>query len=550
MSHPARNLDTRALFNCRVPMRDGITLAADVYLPPGTGKSFPVILMFSPYDATSGRSAGGMTWAARGFAFVGADCRGRFKSEGDFVPWITMKADSAALLDWIAKQSWCNGRVGMVGGSYVAATQLAAAASGHPALKAAAPSAMQSDPYGLYYRGGAFVLAFMTGWHIGMTWRGRTPATTPDWTSLMRRYPVNRIDTLSGIPCPSWKSATEHPRYDAFWKDLSLQPGMARSDASLFMQGGWFDPICPDILDDFTHASGRYTCLRMGPWAHGVNTLEGEIDYGPKALVSEDAEIDFLTSVLRGRKPVTASRAAPLSLFIMGANIWRQEREWPLKRTQWTPFYLGSCGRANTAGGNGWLSRAPVETGDCPPDHFTYDPENPVPSWGGRGVGFGGQRNQAEIEKRDDVLVYSLPPLTEDLEATGPVTAVLYVSSSAPDTDFTVKLVDVFPDGRPFNVCDGIQRVRYQGRAAGKPKPLAKGEVREVGVDVDCTAYVFRRGHRIRVEISSSSFPHYSRHLNTFRDPVKETEPRTAEQTIHHSAAHPSRIILPVIPAV
>jgi putative CocE/NonD family hydrolase len=222
----------------------------------------------------------------------------------------------------------------------------------------------------------------------------------------------------------------------------------------------------------------------------------------------------------------------------MGANQWRFENEWPLKRTQWTPLYLGP----------GCLSRDPVETRDCPPDTFCYDPQNPVPTCGGRMVGSGGQRNQSEIEKRNDVRVYTLPPLTDDLEATGPVSLILFASSTAPDTDFTVKLVDVYPDGRPFSVCDGILRARFRGGVDKAPELLQPGVVYEMTIDVDCTAYVFRRGHRIRVQISSSNFPHYSRNPNTGRETAGDTATQPATQTIHHSAEYPSRLILPVIP--
>jgi putative CocE/NonD family hydrolase len=547
MTAPAR-CEARALFNVRIPMRDGIHLAADVYLPPAEGKGYPVIVSFSPYDATSGRSAGGMSWVNRGFAYVGADCRGRFKSEGDFEPWVNEVRDARDLLDWIAAQPWCDGNIGMVGGSYVAATQLAAVAGGHPALKAAAPSAMQADHYDLYYTGGALVLGFQPGWHIGMTARGRAPATPPDWSRLVRQLPLNRLDELAGIPCPSWKAVTAHPVRDAFWRERSVGDTLARAKTDLFLQGSWYDPICPSILDEFALARpGQYTCLRIGPWVHGVNTLEGEIDYGPAARVTEEAEIDFLTARLAGREPATARQPAPLQIFVMGANVWRFEDEWPLKRTRWTSFYLGSGGHANTSGGDGWLGRDPVEARDCPADTFTYDPENPVPTCGGRVVGAGGQRNQSEVEKRNDVLVYTLPPLTADLEATGPVAVRLFVSSTAPDTDFTVKLVDVFPDGRPFNVCEGIQRMRYRGGAEGEAALLAPGVVYDTTVEADCTSYVFKRGHRIRLQVSSSNFPHYSRNPNTGRDPAAETELKTAVQTIHHSADFPSRLILPVI---
>lgn len=521
-------------------MSDGIELAADIYLPPQDGKTYPTILSLSPYDSTSGRNAGGMNWAARGFAYVSADCRGRFKSGGEFIPWKNDVRDAGDLLDWIVDQPWCSGSIGMVGGSYVGFTQLAAAASGHPALKAVAPSVIQGDLYGIYYFGGALALTFMSSWHISMSYRGPALNPPPDWLALQQRLPVNQLDDRAGMPCPLWNEIVSHPQRDAFWRKCSVQENLGKTQASFFMQGGWFDNIGPAMINAFGQLpKGRHSCLRIGPWGHGVNEKQGEIDYGRAAQVSEEAEVDFLSSLLTGREPATARNPAPLQLFIMGLNAWRFEDEWPLKRTQWTPYYLGS----------GTLSRDPAAADNASSDTFTYDPGNPVPTCGGRGATDAGQRNQAEIEKRGDVLVYSSAPLAADLEVTGPVSLILFASSSAPDTDFTVKLVDVYPDGQAFNVCDGILRARFRGGIDNEPHLLEPGKVCEMTVDVDCTATVFRRGHALRIQLSSSNFPRYSRNLNTGGDSATETDARLAVQTVYHSKDYPTRLILPVIPA-
>ena len=549
--------EARAILGARIRMRDGITLVGDVYLPPAGQQAGPVVLTLSPYDAASGRSAGGIAWAKRGFAYVAVDCRGRFKSAGEFALWAQLIPDAEDVLDWITAQPWCDGNIGMVGGSYVAATQLAAVCSRHPALKAAAPSAITSDIYSIYYTAGALVMTFIPSWHITMTAQGKIPAPPPDWETLGLKTPLANLDDRAGLPCSSWKAIAAHDQRDSFWQDLSFQGRLRETTAGLFLQNSWFDHLGAGVFSMFSElrsgsdlaptAPQRHTCLRVGPWGHGVNVPEGEIDYGPAALVTEDAEIDFISAILRGQTPGTAQNPAPLQIFVMGVNQWRFENEWPIQCTQWTPLYLGSGGHANTSAGDGTLNRNKVAAVQSP-DTFTYDPENPVPTWGGRGKGSSGQRDQSAIEKRADVLVYTLSPLTADMEVTGPVTMTLFASSTARDTDFTVKLVDVDPDGRPFSVCDGILRARFRGGLDKPAELLTPGKTYELKIDVDVTAYVFKQGHRVRVQISSSNFPHYSRNPNTGNPIAADTDMQPAVQTVYHSAEHPSCIILPVIP--
>jgi putative CocE/NonD family hydrolase len=275
---------------------------------------------------------------------------------------------------------------------------------------------------------------------------------------------------------------------------------------------------------------------------------EGDLDYGPDAMVTEEPEVDFLYSILSGKEPKTARNPSRIQIFVMGANKWRFENEWPLKRTQWTPFYLGSSGHANTSNGDGWLSRDKVEIKKCAPDTFSSDPRNPVPTCGGRGIGNSGQRNQSEIEKRNDVLVYTLPQLTEPMEVTGPVSVKLFVSASTPDADFAVKLVDVYPDGRPFSVCDGILRARFRGGLDKKPELMKPGTVYELDFELDVTSYLFKSGHRVRIQIAGSNFPHFSRNSHTGSKAGTDTVMRKSVQKIYHSSQYPSCIILPVIP--
>ncbi|MEI6166706.1 MAG: CocE/NonD family hydrolase [bacterium] len=541
-----------------VIMRDGVKLTCNVYLPPDDARAYPVVLLLSPYDVTSGHLPAAMKWAGHGFAFVCADCRGRFKSGGNFTPWVNEQDDAYALLEWIQGQSWCDGNIGMVGGSYAGFTQLAAAASRHPALKAIAPSAIQNDLYSVYYTHGVLTLAFMLAWHVGMTQRKSEGTLLPDWPELLKKTPLSSLDDEAGIPCPSWKEIVAHDGRDNYWKEKTSKIRFRDTEVGVFLQNSWFDHIGSKVFTFFSEIINspgiastprqKYSCLRIGPWGHGVNVKEGELDYGPAALVTEDHEIDFLTCLLKGQVPESAGNPSPLQIFVMGENKWRFENEWPLKRTNWTPFYLGGNGHANTASGDGRLSRFKLDGNECPPDIFISDPQNPVPTCGGRGVGNAGQRDQSDIENRQDVLVYTLPPLEQPMEVTGPVSVTLFAAASTPDADFAVKLVDVYPDGRPYNVCDGIMRARFRGGIEKEPQLMNPGTVYEFSFEVDVTAYVFMQGHGVRLEIAGSNFPHYSRNPNTGRTAGDEAELQESVQMVYHSREYPSRLILPVIP--
>jgi putative CocE/NonD family hydrolase len=557
-TNPAETSKGISIINAKMKTRDNIELACDVYLPPDYEQRYPVIVSFSPYNSTGARSSGGLSWVQRGFAYVGADCRGRFKSGGTFTPWVNEVADAYDLLDWISRQKWCNGNIGMVGGSYVGFTQLAAAVSRHPALKAAAPSAIQSDIYSIYYTGGAQVLAFMAPWHIGMTHRGSVKTPPPNWLEILRKTPYSKLDEYADMPCPSWKETVSHDHRDAYWEEKSFDGRLRDTQVGLFLQNSWYDQLGAKTFSLFNEIVGspdfststnkKYTRLRVGPWGHGVNTKEGELDYGADSVVTEDAEINFISSILHGEKADMTDTQTRLQIFVMGENKWRFENEWPLERTQWTAFYLGSVGNANTLNGDGYLSRNQMEIAKGFSDSFISKHEDPVPTCGGRVVGNGGQRNQMEIEKRKDVLVYTLPQLTKDMEVTGPVSMKLFASSSTPDADFAVKLVDVYPDGRPFNVCDGILRASFRRGLDKKSELMKPGIVYELDIDVDVTSYLFKPGHWLRVEIAGSNFPHYSRNPHAGAKADTDAAAQEAVQTIYHSPEYPSRIILPVIP--
>ncbi|MBM3458375.1 MAG: CocE/NonD family hydrolase, partial [Armatimonadetes bacterium] len=299
--------------------------------------------------------------------------------------------------------------------------------------------------------------------------------------------------------------------------------------------------------------AARRSRLIVGPWAHAlsVSPRTGDVDFGPHSQVDLDAmELRWFDYWLKGEENGILDEP-PLRLFIMGVNEWRDEREWPLARTDWQRWYLHSGGRANTILGDGALS--PAQPGAESPDHFQYDPRFPVQTMGGNNccsphIVPWGPYDQRPVEMRSDVLVYSSAPLNAPLEVTGPIQLVLYAETDAPDTDWTGKLVDVSPSGYAMNLCDGILRARYR-ESRSEPKLLTSGKVYRYEIDLGVTGHVFRTGHSLRLEVSSSNFPRFDRNPNTGHPIGADAELRTAHQTVHHSEAGPSHLVLPVIPA-
>lgn len=532
----------RAFLDVRVPMRDGVELATHVYLPPGEGP-FPVIFSRTPYDAGK---APDFDWPARGFASVRQDVRGKFRSGGEWYPWFNERNDGEDSLGWIASQPWCDGSIAMYGGSYVSATQLAAAASGHPALKCVTPCLIGCDFHRASYWGGAFRLAWQTRWTLA-------PTLVSDQEQIRAHLPLADMDVFTGgREIPFWRESLAHPTNDAYWQGCAVNRRMSSFYAPAFIRTGWFDHFVGDVFDLFnglksraaTEMARQHSRILVGPWPHDINqTLVGDENFGREGKVEDlfEQEVSFLRHFTTGEGGYDLE-SAPIRLFVMGANRWRDEYEWPLARTVWTSMYLRSEGRANTSGGDGTLGGTPAGEPDC----FDYDPENPVPTLGGAWDFFNvGPQDQTEIEQREDVLIYSSEELTEDLEVIGPVSVILFASSSAPDTDFTAKLVDVRPDGKPMSVTDGIARARF--RQGGEGTLLSPGEIYEFVIECNPTAYLFKAGHRVRLEISSSNFPAFARNHNTGNDPATDMELQVASQTVFHSLEYPSRLVLPVI---
>jgi uncharacterized protein len=554
-----------------IPMRDGVKLAADVYRP-ASGEPVPVLLQRTPYGkGFSGTSFA--LWAAEcGYAVVIQDTRGRWASEGDGYPFVSEAADGYDTVEWAARQPWSNGKVGMYGESYLGYTQYAAAQLRPPALKAIIPSFTFTDPYAFVYRGGALNLGAALSWSLlagaqmaimreadsGLMTRSEELQAMQQFIHLVDGMAHGR--TFSHLPLqdlplvgtggvlPLLADLIGHPTRDAYWERINLD--LKRVDIPALHFGGWYDIFISSTLDDFTRlqkAGAAHQQAIIGPWVHAqIDGLAGEVDFGLQAsgmlVLPDEIQLNWFERWLKD-EPIPEQEQAPLRIFVMGANQWRDEQEWPLARTRYTPFYLHSGGAANTRFGDGAVDQAvPV---DEPFDQYLYDPQDPTPTRGGGLCCWNpalapGAYDQRAIEERPDVLVYSSAPLDQDLEVTGPVVLHLWAASSAAATDFTAKLVEVAEDGYARNICEGILR-------CGGAGALEPGRPEHFEIDLGPTSNLFRAGTRLRLEIASSNFPKYDRHPNTGAEAGTERGLVLARQTVFHQAGMPSHLVLPVI---
>jgi uncharacterized protein len=564
---------TTFLLDRKAPMHDGTLLSADVYLPDGPGP-FPCILTRTPYESQRDVFVDrAIHFAKHGYAFVVQDVRGRYESEGIFDAFVNEEADGVDTLEWLAAQAWCNGKIGMWGRSYGALTQWQLLRSGSPHLACNCAHVMAADYFGDYhYVGGAFQLALTVV--AAIIWEGTQALIRQSSAELFnnekfyRHLPLIDLDVLAlGKEVPYWREWLAHPTNDAYWRQISTPGEKLRVAAPIFQQGGWYDPYVGSIFHNFnaiaehglTETARVDQRVMIAPWSHDEpeNTWMGELNLGPEAFRSmRQEELQWYDHWLKGVDTGIAEEP-PIRIFVMGANRWRYEREWPLARTQYTPWYLHSGGHANSLHGDGILSLA--SSGGDRPDKYEYDPDRPVPTLGGvhsiqMMSAFAetpirhGPIDQRPIERRDDVLVYTSASLEEDLEVTGPIELVLFAASSAVDTDFTAKLSDVHPDGRAMCITEGIIRARYR-RSDRETELLAPEKVEEYRVQLYQTSNVFRCGHRLRLDVSSSNFPRFSRNLNTGEDVATGIRWEIAQQTVFHSEEYPSRLVLPVIPA-
>jgi len=535
----------------RVTMRDGVHLDTNVFRPAAAGRT-GVILFRTPYGKGDNLPPGYRAFIDHGFTVVTQDVRGRNASEGVFDSIRYEGPDGYDTIDWIARQTWSNGRVGMSGGSYRGIVQWKAAVLDNPHLKAICPVVSGWDDYAdrFYSTGGALKLEHRLVWlSENMPAPGFRP---PPLASFIYHLPLRTIDqAATGHAIDMYQKALDHPDYDDYWKNISVRQRIDRVKSAVFSVAGWYDNYVESDLDAFSalRENGTPAHILVGPWTHNMAARFRDGGFGAHSMAPiRRYQIEWFDHWLND-PPGPEPPEAPVHIFVMGADEWRDEQEWPLKRTRYTPAYLASGGRANSVSGDGELSFS--ENSAAVADYFLYDPARPVPTMGGAiccdpRILPWGPMDQAEVEKRPDVLVYTGERLRAPLEVTGPVRAMLYVATSARDTDFTAKLVDVEPNGATRNVVDGILRLRY--RDGLEKQVLAHpGEVYPIMVDLGVTSYVFLPDHRIRVEISSSNFPRFDRNPNTGRPIADETKLRIARQTVLHDAQHPSHILLPII---
>lgn len=543
----------------KVVMRDGIRLSTNIYRPDSPEK-FPALLMRTPYGNGGTGNKEAHVYAQHGYAVVIQDTRGRFESEGIFDAMQAEALDGYDTQQWLGTQPWCNGKIGTFGGSYVGYTQWMPAQFQSPYLVTMFPMVTFADLHDMVYQGGALRLRLFTMWSFSMTapYTADLIKLTKQLDSINFSLPLLEQDKLAGWRVSFMRDWMQHPEHDLYWDRTSVKnDGFTKIKASAYNLGGWFDICLDGTLKNFTAMTSstinpeirKKQKLLIGPWVHGMSKdgKVGDLDFGKESLIDLGAlMMRWFDSQLK-EIPNGIMDEDPVKIFVMGKNVWRTEKEWPLARTQYRKYFFYSKGKANTLNGDGSLNQ--ILPGNEAPDKFIYDPGNPVSSIAGN-VSFNpftfGPCDQKTIENRNDVLVYSTPPLEKSIEVTGPVKVILYASSSAVNTDFIAKLVDVYPDNRAIRLCEGIIRASF--RETNKvPSNIKPDSIYRYELDLLATSNTFIEGHRIRVEISSSNFPYFDRNLNTGQDFAKDSTYVKAEQTIYHNTTYPSHIVLPVI---
>jgi putative CocE/NonD family hydrolase len=575
-------------------MRDGVELAADFYYPQAPGP-FPTLLERTPYNREESvlhRTKSPEFFASRGYLLVIQDVRGRYGSEGVWYPFVAdgwgLLRDGFDTVEWLAKHPLCNGRIGTVGGSFAGMTQMLLAPTRPPHLVASFVRESASNLAEQWvYRGGAFELGFNLEWSLRHALPALAKQTGVIKAALDRKQSLYREDPLLAHPAMAnphaWlRDCLSHPDQDAFYEPFNIESQHGEINTPMLHMGGWFDIFLDGTIANFTGLrSGARSAktrlaqrLLIGPWMHGPTLGDpsfdrhvGEIDFGPDAVFDLNRDmLDWFDYWLRNSERTARTNNGPVvRYFLMGANRWCTANDWPPHQAKQLRLYFarGSVSTPKSLN-NGRLINGKAQS-KMGADSYRYDPNDPVPSIGGNTLhspalppgqpgpqvadfmATAGPRDQSTIEAR--CLTYTTDELPDDLAVVGPVRVILYVSSSAPDTDFVAKLCDVFPDGRSIQVCDGIQRARYR-LSRQRPRMLTPGDVSKLEVDLWSTAWVFQARHRLRVLVTSSCFPHFDRNPNTGLTLANSTETRIATNRIHIDARHPSHILLSILPTI
>lgn len=533
-------------FNVRIPLRDGITLAADLVLP--REHPAPAVVLRTPYGRSSElATARADAFARAGYVAVWVDVRGRGDSDGAFAPYRHDGLDGVDVIAWTADQEWCDGQVATYGGSYPGQIQWLTALHGPPALKAMIVLVTPSDPF----------VEDPTGvpgpmhvhWYRMTDGRAMQYTDAVDWLTVYGHRPHVELDTVAGFSAPLWREACRHQTLDDWWAPLRYQHRIGELDLPVLHISGWYDDEEIGTPANFAamRTAGRGgQRLLMGPWAHQVNHDRrlGDFDFGADAVVDLEAiQTGFLDEMVRGRAP--SDPPAPVRAFLMGANVWRTYDDWPPAGAVQRALYLDSDGRANSRFGDGRLT-GPAPPRDAPADMWAHDPDRPVPFISPpTSAQIGGPDDYSGVQTRGDVLVYVTEPLSEPLDVVGPVRLIAHLETTAEDADITAMLCDVHPSGYAQRLCDGLVRLRYrEGHdAIAEVQP---GTVYEVVVIMWDTSQRFLPGHRIGLQVASSAHPKFAVNLGTPGDQSTQAEGVIAHNTLHHDAQRPSRLILTV----
>jgi putative CocE/NonD family hydrolase len=544
-----------------IPMRDGVKLVADVFRPKGEGP-FPTILARTPYNRLSEGTLKGGWYAKRGYVFVAQDVRGRFASGGEWFPFVNETKDGSDTLDWIARQPWSTGKIGMLGASYVGLVQWLAAKSGNPHLTCIVPQVSPPDPNQNFpYEGGAFLLG--AGWwarvlesmDAGTNW-----AEGLDWKASFSTLPLGDFDRALKLEKQTFLDVwLAHPPEDvAFWEPSSYQGSFGGMSVPAFHVTGWWDGDQPGALQNFpgmragakTELARSGQFLVIGPWTHFFNSSRaiGRVDYGDEAVIDLDARIlRFFDRYLKGVEN-GIEHEAPVHVFTMGTNRWHAEKDWPVPETRFTKLYLSSGGNAKRVEGDGRLGLS-AGAGGATQDSYRYDPlDLPVVNADFTDIsGAEATRDQSTQPDRDDDLEFLSPPLSAPCEILGPIEVVLWASSDAKDTDFAASIFRVTEKGEHFAICGGVQRLRYAADSR-KDAPVPPGTVAKVTIDCWATGLRLVKGERILLKLSSWAWPGYGRNLNTLEPQATAKDGVVATNTILHDANRRSHLILPVVP--
>ena len=547
------------LTTINVPMRDGVMLATDIYraanLPLG-----PVALMRTPYNKERAKPTA-ERFAKSGYVVVVQDCRGRFESEGNFIPYDNEGQDGFDCVEWVYRQSWCNGRIGMWGSSYVGATQWQAAVEHPPGLVAITPTATWSSFYRNLYLGGAVRLSLITRWAAGNSPKPADAVANSDWNAILAHLPLSEVDREIGWSVPWLRGMLTHPAQSGYWRRLDLSDEILKLEIPVQHIVGYYDFFSRESVNTFVQMRSRahnestrlQQQLILGPWDHGTIGMSkvGEVDFGPQAVWdAAAANLKWLDRFVKNDPTASTEPSAAVQYFVMGENAWRESENWPPSGYSPTAFYLHSNGNAATRHGDGRLNQT-HPSGEEPVDYFRADPADPTPacpitSERPLNAATWAPVDQRPLEDRSDVLVYRSEPLTESLTFAGDARAELFVASDTPDADWVVKLIDVHPDGFAQNLAVGILRGSFR-ESEWRSLPLEPGTTYKIAVDLGPIAARLAKGHCLQVDICGSYFPLFDRNPNTAEGPFSKRT-AVATESVFHSRNAASCIILPISP--